>query len=103
MGFPFDPLDNKPTGSNKIRFIQSIIDGKKYFDQSEILLADELWDFLSDGKNTMEQILEIINSIATKEFYEEYCKLIQPEFKKGEKENILKKVESLFRVENIRK
>ena len=36
------------------------------------MLSSELWDYLSGEKNTMEQILSIINSIATTEFMEIY-------------------------------
>jgi hypothetical protein len=38
----------------------------------EVLVANELWDFLSGDSNTMEQILEIINAIATPEFINKY-------------------------------
>lgn len=68
IGFPFDPTSDTPTGADKIRFLDSIIDGKKYFAPDEVLLASELWDFLSGDLKTMEQILEIINSIATTDF-----------------------------------
>ena len=72
MGFPFDPTSNTPTGSDKCRFLKSIIDGDKYFASDEVLLASELWDFLSGDKNTMEHILNIINKIATKDFMEKF-------------------------------
>lgn len=72
IGFPFDPTSDTPTGSDKIRFLKSIIDGDKYFASDEVLLASELWDFLSGDKNTMETILDIINKIATKDFMEKF-------------------------------
>ena len=76
IGFPFDPtVDPKKesvTGSNKTRFLGSIINMNKYFDQAECLVASELWDFLSGYDKTMEQILEIINSIATPKFLEKF-------------------------------
>jgi hypothetical protein len=72
MGFPFDPTSNRPTGSDKCRFLRYIIDGDKYFASDEVLLASELWDFLSGDKNTMENILNIINKIATKDFMEKF-------------------------------
>ncbi|WKZ20520.1 MAG: TdeIII family type II restriction endonuclease [Candidatus Jettenia sp. CY-1] len=68
IGFPFDPTSDTSTGANKSKFLCSIIDGHKYFASDEILLASELWDFLSGSKNTMEHILDIINKIATKDF-----------------------------------
>ncbi len=75
IGFPFDPTNEAPTGYNKRVFLNSIIDSRKYFDYSEILLADELWNFLSNDTNTMQQILDIINSIATPEFIDKYNSL----------------------------
>lgn len=72
MGFPFDPTSNTPTGSDKCRFLRSIIDGDKYFASDEVLLASELWDFLSGDKKTMEYILNIINKIAAKDFMEKF-------------------------------
>jgi hypothetical protein len=35
-------------------------------------VASELWDFLSGGENTMEIILEIINTIATTDFISKF-------------------------------
>jgi len=70
IGFPFDPTSD--TEYNKKRFMSSIINMDKFFDAEEVLLSSELWDYLSGEKNTMEQILSIINSIATTEFMEIY-------------------------------
>jgi hypothetical protein len=78
LGFPFDPLNEQKCGSDKIRFLNYGIDCKKFFDPSEILLADELWDFLSEGKNTMQLILEIINSISKPDFMEKYDLINNP-------------------------
>lgn len=72
IGFPFDPTSDTPAGSNKNRFLKSIIDGDKYFASDEVLLASELWNFLSGDRNTMEHILDIINKIATKDFTEKF-------------------------------
>jgi hypothetical protein len=69
IGFPFDPTSaDSETGYDKQRFINSIINMYKYFAEDEVLLASELWDFLSGEVNTMEKLLGIINSIATPEF-----------------------------------
>jgi len=69
IGFPFDPTADPAIESissfDKKRFLGSIVNMNKYFDYDEILIANELWDFLSDQPNTMEQILEIINTIST--------------------------------------
>lgn len=72
IGFPFDPTSNTPTEYDKVRFLSSIIDGNKYFELEEVLLANELWNYLSDDDNTMEQILDIINAIATPQFRDKY-------------------------------
>lgn len=72
LGFPFDPLNDTRVGYDKDRFFNYSIDFKKYFDKQEVLLADELWDFLSQEKETMPRILEIINSIAEPDFMEKF-------------------------------
>ena len=72
FGFPFDPtvdiVKEKVTSFNKKRFFNSIVNANKFCAENEFLVASELWDFLSGEKNTMEIILEIINSIATTDF-----------------------------------
>ena len=76
IGFPFDPTvdpaKEKVTGYNKERFLRAIINMNKFFDPGETLVASELWDFLSGQEDTMEQILEIINNIATPDFLEKF-------------------------------
>jgi len=76
IGFPFDPtvnpLKEPVTGYNKKRFLNSIINMNKYFDFDESLIASELWDFLSGQTKTMEQILYIINTIATTSFLDKF-------------------------------
>ncbi len=70
IAFPFDPTENpeNPCGYDKKRFANSLIEFSKFFDENEMLIASEYWDFISDDKNTMEQILNIINSIAKPDF-----------------------------------
>jgi len=72
MGFPFDPTSDSTTGYDKSKFLDSIIDGNKYFANEEVKLADELWNYLSNDNSTMQQILDIINSIAKPGFLESY-------------------------------
>ncbi|PIW76638.1 MAG: hypothetical protein CO001_00400, partial [Candidatus Portnoybacteria bacterium CG_4_8_14_3_um_filter_40_10] len=60
IGFPFDPTSEEPTGYNKERFFNYLIEFKKYFAPEEVLIAKELWDFLSGGRKTMESILDVI-------------------------------------------
>ena len=72
MGFPFDPTAEKPFEKDKDRFMDSIINCRKYLDKGEILLADELWDLLSGRDHTMEKLISIINDIATTDFLYKY-------------------------------
>ncbi len=60
VGFPFDPTSELPTGYNKERFFDYLIEFKKFFSQEEVLIADELWDFLSGNRETMSAILNVI-------------------------------------------
>ncbi len=87
IGFPFDPTNDTPTGHDKARFLDYLVDGSKYFALDEVLLADELWDFLSGDTNTMEQILEIINAIATPEFMNKYNYLNENQNRLNDTEN----------------
>ena len=71
IGFPFDPTEtNDPNDYDKDRFTSSIINMNKYFSHDEVLLSAELWDFLSGHTNTMQDLLTIINDIATIDFME---------------------------------
>ena len=76
IGFPFDPTVDEdiesPCSYNKPRFLNSIICGNDFFDPKEVLLASELWDYLSGQKGTMEFLINIINTIATPEFMDDY-------------------------------
>ncbi len=73
MGFPFDPLCKTPTGADKHRLLNDLlVEGQKFLDAEEVLLAGELWDTLSGASHTMETILEIINTIATPKFMEQF-------------------------------
>jgi len=76
IGFPFDPTVNPTTDAitsfDKSRFLGSIINMTKYFAPNETLVASELWDFLSGHPNTMEEILEIINSISNTSFLNKF-------------------------------
>ncbi len=87
IGFPFDPTNDTPTGHDKARFLDYLVDGSKYFASEEVLLANELWDFLSGDSNTMGQILEIINAIATPEFMNKYDYLNEYQNRLNDTEN----------------
>jgi hypothetical protein len=62
IGFPFDPTSPTPTGYDKNRFMNYLIEFKKFFSPSEVLIAGELWDHLSRDTNTMEQLLQIVSA-----------------------------------------
>jgi ribonucleotide monophosphatase NagD (HAD superfamily) len=89
IGFPFDPTVNPisaaATSFDKPRFLSSIINMNKFFDCEETLIASELWDFLSGNRNTMEDVIEIINTISTPEFQNKF-KLISNNSKRNTSE-----------------
>ncbi|MBQ3379618.1 MAG: TdeIII family type II restriction endonuclease [Clostridia bacterium] len=70
FGFPFDPTSDSDTGFCKESFMNSMIEFSKFCDGREILLADELWSYLSGEENTMQELLCIIRDIATIDFME---------------------------------
>jgi len=85
FGFPFDPTANYATDYDKTRFLNSVINANKFVAQDEVLLASELWDFLSGQSNTMENILEIINTVATTDFMSKF-NLLQDNSKRNSQE-----------------
>lgn len=87
FGFPFDPTSLTYSGYDKQRFIKYLVEAEKFIDQSEILLADELWSFLLGEQNgVMDELIHIINTIATPEFMKKYSTI---QDKKQGYENIL--------------
>ena len=89
FGFPFDPTSSEETSSNKLRFIRYLIETEKFCDPNEILIADELWSYLSGSENTMSEILTIINAIATPAFMEEFERIQNGTFMKLEEKRSL--------------
>ena len=75
LGFPFDPLSEIPTGYDKQRFMRYSVNFTKFFDENEVLLSSEFWNYLSGEERTMETILEIINAIASIDFIEKFEKI----------------------------
>lgn len=65
VGFPFDPTSPTPTGYDKDRFFDHLIEFKRFFDKNEILIASELWDYLGGSTKTMESILDVIVKTVT--------------------------------------
>ncbi|MBO4778251.1 MAG: TdeIII family type II restriction endonuclease [Bacteroidales bacterium] len=87
FGFPFDPTSSTYSGYDKQRFIKYLVEAEKFIDQSELLIADELWSFLLGEQNgVMDELIHIINTIATPEFMEKYSTI---QDKKQGYENIL--------------
>lgn len=87
FGFPFDPTSSTYSGYDKQRFIEYLVEAEKFIDKSEILIADELWSFLLGEQNgVMDELIHIINTIATPEFMEKYSTI---QDKKQGYENIL--------------
>jgi len=72
FGFPFDPLNGIATEYDKQRFMDYSVGFRKFISEDEFLLSAELWDFLSGEENTMQEILDIINTIATTDFMDIY-------------------------------
>ncbi len=72
FGFPFDPTADSDTEYNKQRFMSNIIEFSKFCDENEILLSDELWSYLSGEKNTMQELLDLIRTIATSDFINKF-------------------------------
>ncbi len=72
FGFPFDSTSDTDVGYNKKRFMASMVEFSKFCDEEEILLANELWSFLSGEQDTMQEILNLIKSIATTDFFSKF-------------------------------
>ena len=78
FGFPFDPTASTDTEYDKERFMNNMIEFPKFCDANEILIADELWSYLSGEPNTMQELLDLIRSIATEGFIEKLTFLSTP-------------------------
>lgn len=72
IAFPFDPTSDQATSYDKDRFLDSIINMKKSFAKDEVLLSKEYWQYISGKTDTMQEILDIINSIATPNFMDNF-------------------------------
>ncbi len=72
FGFPFDPTAAVDVEYDKNRFLTYLVEGDLFCDPAEVLLSDELWSYLSGVPDTMSEILNIINRIATPNFMNLY-------------------------------
>lgn len=96
LAFPFDPLSDVPCAYDKKRFMDYSVGFTKYFDEKEILLSSELWDFLAGNQNTMQEILDIINTIATPNFINELEFLSENKHKTTKRTEYLALLEKWF-------
>ncbi|MCC5945924.1 MAG: TdeIII family type II restriction endonuclease, partial [Bernardetiaceae bacterium] len=96
LAFPFDPLSETPYGYDKQRFMRYSVGFSKYFDEAEILLASEFWDYISGVLHTMESIIDIINAIATPLFMKELAFLSEPQNTKTHKNAYLDLLQKWF-------
>lgn len=90
FGFPFDPTASEDISYDKTRFLQYLVEAEKFVAHDDFLIADELWSFLaSEDSGVMQEILEIINKIATPLFMEKFEKLQDKNSNAAEKHSIL--------------
>lgn len=85
FGFPFDPTADTDTGYDKQRFLRSLVEGGKFVAEDDFMIADEFWSFLASSEGAMQEILEIINRIATPRFMELFEKI---QSKSGSREEL---------------
>lgn len=75
MGFPFDPTA-EGVSFDKRRFLDYLVEAKKFLALDDILIADELWSFLaSEETGVMQEIIDIINQVATPQFMDIFNEL----------------------------
>lgn len=89
FGFPFDPTSDSDVGYDKQRFLRYLVEAEKFIAHDDFLIADELWSFLASSNNAMQEILEIINRIATPRFMEKFDALQDNRTNKEERRRIL--------------
>ena len=56
-----------------------MIEFPKFCEEEEILLADGLWSYLSGEEGTMQELLDLIRSIATSNFMDEFNFISTPD------------------------
>ena len=72
FGFPFDPTAGNNIGYDKKSYLHYLVEAEKFIAEEDFLIADELWSFLANSDNAMQEILEIINAIATPMFMDKF-------------------------------
>ena len=90
FGFPFDPTAGESVTYDKARFLSYLVEADKFVAYEDFLIADELWSFLaSEESGVMQEILDIINRIATPEFMDKFNQLQDKDTGIEEKKAIL--------------
>lgn len=79
FGFPFDSTADTDTGYCKERFMGNMIEFPTFCDKEEFLIADGLWSYLSGEEGTMQELLDLIRSIATADFMDEFNFISSPD------------------------
>lgn len=89
FGFPFDPTASSDVAYNKDKFLSYLVEAEKFVAHDDFLIADEFWSFLADSpEGVMQEILDIINDIATPQFMEKFEKLQDNSTEADEKRQI---------------
>ena len=89
FGFPFDPTSDGNTTYDKARFLSYLVEAEKFVASEDFLIADELWSFLASSEGAMQEILQIINRIATPKFMEIFDKIQNNSLNTDEKRRLL--------------
>ena len=89
FGFPFDPTADNDIAYDKARFLHYLVEAEKFLAHDDLLIADELWSFLASSNGAMQEILEIINRIATVDFMDKFDKIQDAQTPQNEKRQLL--------------
>ena len=89
FGFPFDPTSSGDTSFDKPRFLHYLVEAEKFVAHDDFMIADELWSFLASSDGAMQEMLDIINCIATPEFMNIFEKIQDEHTNKQEKRALL--------------
>lgn len=89
FGFPFDPTSDGNTTYDKARFLHYLVEAEKFVAHDDFLIADEFWSFLASSNGAMQEMLDIINRIATPEFMDIFNKIQDDQLPQQEKRKLL--------------
>lgn len=89
FGFPFDPTSDTDITYDKSRFLHYLVEAEKFVAHDDFMIADELWSFLASSEGAMQEMLNIINRIATPAFMDIFGKIQDEHTTKDEKRKLL--------------